>query len=104
MKSFNLNTIMAGLALGAAIVVTTMSIDPAPATPAGTAAKVTKRVVYTCPMHPTIVALKPGKCPKCKMALVKKTVNALYTCPMHAKVLALKPGKCPICKMTLIKK
>jgi len=28
---------------------------------------------YTCPMHPEVVADKPGTCPKCNMALeVKK--------------------------------
>ncbi len=29
-------------------------------------------VQYTCMMHPGIVMNKPGKCPKCGMALVKK--------------------------------
>ena len=33
--------------------------------------QVTKK--YTCPMHPEVVADKPGKCPKCGMALVEKT-------------------------------
>ncbi len=28
--------------------------------------------VYTCPMHPEVKGDKPGKCPKCGMALVKK--------------------------------
>lgn len=28
--------------------------------------------VYTCPMHPEVISDKPGKCPKCGMALVKK--------------------------------
>ncbi|MGE5609451.1 MAG: heavy metal-binding domain-containing protein [Bacillota bacterium] len=28
--------------------------------------------VYTCPMHPEVVASKPGKCPKCGMDLVPK--------------------------------
>jgi ribosomal protein S27AE len=27
---------------------------------------------YTCPMHPEVVRDKPGKCPKCGMALVAK--------------------------------
>jgi hypothetical protein len=29
--------------------------------------------LYTCPMHPEIVSDKPGKCPKCGMALVLKS-------------------------------
>jgi hypothetical protein len=32
---------------------------------------------YTCTMHPEVVLNKPGKCPKCNMALVpmKKKMN-----------------------------
>src|SRR5690606_19831727 len=33
---------------------------------------VKKAEIYTCPMHPEIQQGKPGKCPKCGMALVKK--------------------------------
>ena len=29
--------------------------------------------VYACPMHPEVTSDKPGTCPKCGMALVKKT-------------------------------
>ena len=29
-------------------------------------------VKYTCGMHPEVVQDKPGKCPKCSMALVEK--------------------------------
>ena len=28
--------------------------------------------VYTCPMHPKMVARQPGKCPLCGMKLIKK--------------------------------
>lgn len=28
--------------------------------------------IYTCPMHPEVTSDKPGTCPKCGMALVKK--------------------------------
>lgn len=31
--------------------------------------------IYTCPMHPEVKMEKPGKCPKCGMALVKKTIK-----------------------------
>lgn len=27
---------------------------------------------YTCSMHPEVIADKPGKCPKCGMALIEK--------------------------------
>ncbi|MDR3652769.1 MAG: heavy metal-binding domain-containing protein [Paludibacter sp.] len=29
-------------------------------------------VMYTCPEHPEVLSKKPGKCPKCGMALVVK--------------------------------
>ncbi|MGF2413473.1 heavy metal-binding domain-containing protein [Ferruginibacter sp.] len=31
---------------------------------------VSKATKYTCTMHPEVVRSKPGKCPKCGMALV----------------------------------
>jgi rubrerythrin len=73
------------------------------------AAKATQ-VIYTCSMHPEIVSDKPGKCPVCKMDLVKKEMSAkamaklVYTCSMHPIVMSDKPGKCPICKMDMVKK
>lgn len=30
------------------------------------------QTVYTCPMHPDVISGKPGKCPKCRMTLVRK--------------------------------
>ena len=33
--------------------------------------------MYTCPMHPEIVSDKPGRCPKCGMALVLKVEATL---------------------------
>ena len=38
--------------------------------PATTQAQVQTR--YTCPMHPEVVSNEPGRCPKCKMKLVRK--------------------------------
>lgn len=37
-----------------------------PATQPATAAR------YVCPMHPEVVAISPGKCPKCGMQLVRQ--------------------------------
>ena len=36
-------------------------------------------VVYTCPMHPEIKSKKRGKCPKCKMDLVKQITSDAST-------------------------
>ncbi len=62
------------------------------------------KIVYTCTMHPEVISEKPGKCPKCGMELVKKTVPKIYTCTMHADVISDKPGKCPKCGMDLVEK
>jgi rubrerythrin len=73
-------------------------------------------VYYTCSMHTEVKLNNPGKCPKCGMTLVKKTMKITetksknmeamktYTCSMHPEVKADKPGKCPICGMVLIEK
>jgi len=73
-------------------------------------------VYYTCPMHSDLKMDKPGKCPKCGMALEKKTMKMTqtksksteamktYTCSMHPEVKSDKPGKCPKCGMDLIVK
>jgi transcription initiation factor IIE alpha subunit len=59
---------------------------------------------YTCSMHPDVVSNKPGKCPKCGMALIlsnkeqmKAAVTKSYRCPVHADVFSHDPGKCPQC-------
>src|SRR5688572_29530204 len=86
---------------------------------ADTSNPVTKQV-YTCPMHPEVQSEKPGKCPKCGMTLIRKTVpvnqpnkqanthptqtKIVYTCVMHPEVQQDKPGNCPKCGMTLTKK
>lgn len=53
---------------------------------------------YTCSMHPEVLSDKPGKCPKCGMALSEKI---MYMCPMHPEVVSDKPGKCVKCGMQL---
>jgi hypothetical protein len=102
--------------------------DPAPS---NTNASEQSKVIYTCVMHPEVQQDKPGKCPKCGMTLVRKTVTTtalpakdtsrqtkppsqqqtnaaqqtskvIYTCVMHPEVQQDKPGKCPKCGMTLV--
>lgn len=55
-----------------------MLISPAPVFAAGAttiAAQQNKKAVYTCPMDSDVKASKPGKCPKCGMALRKADVE-----------------------------
>lgn len=91
-----------------------------------------KKVTYTCVMDPDVRSSKPGKCPKCGMALiVKKTPSPnpppvdrpaamtppavtttrskevlpqgdLYMCVMHPEIRSAVAGKCPKCEMTLV--
>src|SRR5260370_18555001 len=61
---------------------------------------------YTCPMHPEVVADKPGACPKCGMPLepmmpTPSETKTIYTCPMHPEIEQDHPGHCPKCGMTL---
>lgn len=53
-------------------------------------------VTYTCPMHPEVKQSTPGKCPKCEMALVKKTVKS--TAPIKKPVTKPTPTKKPTAK------
>jgi len=41
--------------------------------------RIPKSDVYSCPMHPEVKSSKRGKCPKCKMDLVKQTASAAVT-------------------------
>ncbi len=81
---------------------------------------------YYCPMHPSYTSPKPGNCPICNMALVKResepgagaaekkahddtdlhSICYLHNCPMHRDgkpcpmIVLAKPGEkvtCPIC-------
>lgn len=60
--------------------------------------------VYVCPMG-HYQGDKPGKCPKCGMALVEKQAPQAktYVCPMGCAE-SDKPGKCPKCGMDLVEK
>ncbi len=46
--------------------------DPSSLSHQGDADKSSKKIQYTCSMHPEILSDEPGKCPKCEMTLVKK--------------------------------
>lgn len=47
--------------------------------------------IYTCPMHPQIIRNKPGNCPICGMALVKKESNSQKITDVKLETL-LKPS------------
>lgn len=64
---------------------------------------------YTCPTHPEVKSLKPGKCPKCGMDLtlskkeqMKAEVTHTYTCLIHSDVVSNNPGSCPKCTAKLV--
>src|SRR5215213_8503290 len=59
----------------------------------------TTKVVYTCPMHPEVQQAKPGNCPKCGMALEKKTIKV--AAPKTPTKKTIKP---PAAKTTSVKK
>lgn len=44
---------------------------------------------YTCPMHPSVRSDRPGACPVCHMALVKKTGQKEVTSDQQASLLAV---------------
>lgn len=73
------------------------------------------RILYTCTMHPKVVAVAPGKCPVCGMTLVKKTVaakapaqskpagNAQASAKIIAKKHPVLPLKIPVKQKSAVK-
>jgi ssDNA-binding Zn-finger/Zn-ribbon topoisomerase 1 len=65
----------------------------------------TTKVIYTCPMHPEVQRPQPGKCPKCGMALVKKTIKSAAPRPAAPKKKAIPrpaaPAEKPGAKMDM---
>jgi FtsP/CotA-like multicopper oxidase with cupredoxin domain len=60
-------------------------------------------LAYTCPMHPEVIRLEEGRCPKCGMKLLPTQTAAIaYACPMHPEVRAAQPEHCPKCGMKLL--
>lgn len=51
-----------------------MKMEAGEATPAqeSSSTVVEQKIQYTCPMHPEVIADRPGQCPKCGMNLEKK--------------------------------
>lgn len=82
-----------------------------------TSKEVTRKTTYTCSMHPEVVSSKKGKCPKCRMKLIEKSVvkkdvsskenkakvskAKLYACPMHPESKGKLNDKCSKCGMNL---
>src|ERR1035437_6522831 len=63
-----------------------------PSLPVAGETKVAASGKYTCPMHPEVLADKPGSCSKCGMALELVDLSATtdrveYTCPMHPQIV-----------------
>src|SRR5260370_21130517 len=70
------------------------------------APKTTASALYACPMHPELLSLMPGPCPKCGMALaptqpILSPEHIVYTCPMLPQILRDSPGICPFCGIAL---
>ena len=88
--------------------------------------------VFSCPMHPEIIAAEPGRCSVCGMDLEERDATPAdlaslhgehaheqaedhgdgmkepladgeYMCPMHPEVVSDEPGRCPVCGMFLEK-
>jgi cytochrome oxidase Cu insertion factor (SCO1/SenC/PrrC family) len=50
-------------------------------------------VVYTCPMHAEVKSKKRGKCPKCKMDLVRQTTSAAVAASQPSEEVVSESGK-----------
>jgi FtsP/CotA-like multicopper oxidase with cupredoxin domain len=60
------------------------------------------QLVYTCPMHPEVIAEEPGRCPSCGMKLLAEAAPTGFACPMHPEVTSETADKCPNCGMKLV--
>lgn len=85
MKRSTLIAIIASLLLGIAGTAAYMSlIVHGSGHDAGRHATETSGDYYTCPMHPSVRSDRPGACPVCGMALVKKSTRAEDTAALPA--------------------
>jgi FtsP/CotA-like multicopper oxidase with cupredoxin domain len=60
------------------------------------------QLVYSCPMHPEVIAEEPGRCPSCGMKLLAEAAPTGFACPMHPEVTSETADKCPNCGMKLV--
>ena len=73
-------------------------------TPSEQAQESEEAITYRCPMHPTVVADKPGSCPVCDMDLVADRPKAsggerkvaYWRAPMDPSFTSDEPGKSPM--------
>lgn len=70
---------------------------PKQSTPALARDSAADSVEYICPMDPEVHQMRPGACPKCRMALEPTTLSVTatrteYTCPMHPEIVRSEPG------------
>ena len=66
------------------------AMPPAPFT--NQSAAQTRTGHYTCPMHPEVVRAKPGRCPKCQMALRYTKAKAEKTTAPKASPTPIEPS------------
>ena len=99
------------------------------AVPPSNSAESDAPTIWSCPMHPEIVADEFGHCSICGMDLEKRegepeelhrlhagdgahdhpsmehadagSTEAVFVCPMHPEVIGAEPGRCPVCEMFL---
>lgn len=75
--------------------------------------------LWTCGMHPQVIAEEPGQCPICGMdlvplgmdepghdhaAAVQASAAATWTCEEHPEIEESEPGECPIDGLPLVRK
>lgn len=74
-------------------------------------ASVATQAKYRCPMHPSVVADRPGTCPICGMDLVAIADGAAtasgekapaWVCPIHPEHGGEGPGACRVCGEALV--
>ena len=53
-------------------------------------------------MHPDVIEDAPGKCPRCRMPLVRVRLVSVWTCPVHGSIADQQPGTCRICGRDLV--